>query len=45
MLREDKEILSNKITNSEFKLNCITEINPKDNTTFEVFTYQKEFIA
>ena len=35
-LREDKlEILSNKITNSEFKLNCITEINPKDNTTLE----------
>ncbi len=35
-LREDKlEILSSKITNSEFKLNCITEINPKDNTTLE----------
>ena len=35
-LREDKlEILSNKITNSEFKLNCITEINPKDNTALE----------
>ena len=27
--------LSSKITNSEFKLNCITEINPKDNTTLE----------
>ena len=35
-LRKDKlEILSSKITNSEFKLNCITEINPKDNTTLE----------
>ncbi len=35
-LKEDKlEILSNKITNSEFKLNCITEINPKDNTALE----------
>ena len=35
-LQEDKlEILSSKITNSEFKLNCITEINPKDNTTLE----------
>ncbi|MFL2812698.1 MAG: aminopeptidase N [Paracoccaceae bacterium] len=34
--REDKlEILSNKITNSEFKFNCITEINPKDNTALE----------
>ena len=35
-LREDKlEILSNKIKNSEFKFNCITEINPKDNTALE----------